>query len=174
MLKKNIFVLYIIFCITLLYIVSCNNENKQLKDTQQNTAKPFHLSSIKDNEKYSLEDFRGKPLIINFWASWCAPCREEMPFLEKSWRNYKTSSLNIVGVNINDNKGEALKTLDEFDISYVNLYDPQGKLSNTYGVIALPVTIFIDKTGKIYKQQYGPFLGEKGEQTFNNYVKDIL
>lgn len=166
-------IITIICIMSSLTVLSCNSDN--LSGNKSNSAvKTFSLNSITDGKSYSQKSFEGKPLILNFWASWCAPCREEMPFLEESWKNYKNKEIELVGINVNDDKDAALKTLKEFEISYVNLFDPEGKLSNSYGIIALPVTIFINREGNIYKQQYGPFLGEKGEQTFNNYLEEIL
>lgn len=170
MFKNNLYI-YLLFCFSLTLIISCENGSVE-KDS--NTAKQFTLNSITDNKEYSSNEFNGKPLVINFWASWCGPCREEMPFLESWWKENKDGEIKIVGINVNDNKKQALKTLDEFSISYLNLHDPQGNLSNSYGIIALPVTIFIDKKGNIHKQHYGPFLGEEGEKIFNNSLKGIL
>ncbi|NIP31570.1 MAG: redoxin family protein [Candidatus Dadabacteria bacterium] len=152
-------------------IASCNNSTK---NNDKKTAKDFNLTSITEGNKFTLNDLNEKPLVLNFWASWCAPCREEMPFLENSWKQYKNKDVNIVGINVMDDKTEALKTLNEFGISYLNLYDSQGRSSGDYGIIALPVTIFIDKEGNISQQQYGPFLGKEGENTFHSYIKEIL
>ena len=160
--------LYIFIILTLfLFITSCESHN-------YNKSDGFNLVSLKnDNKYYSLNDFIGKPLILNFWASWCAPCREELPFLEKNWKKYE-EKINFVGINTMDSKEEALKTLKKYEISYLNLYDLNGKTSNNYEVTALPVTLFIDKKGSIIKKNYGPFLGEKGKELFNSYIKDFL
>ena len=66
------------------------------------------------------------------------------------------------------------KTLDQFKITYINLFDPSGKVSRQFGVLGLPATIFIDKNGKVKNQNYGPFLGAKGEKQFHDFIGEIL
>ena len=75
------------------------------------TAKNFNLPSLSDNADYQLNQFKGKPVIINFWASWCAPCRQEMPFLEDVWKSNKENDLVLLGINVLDDKEEAEDTL---------------------------------------------------------------
>ena len=126
------------------------------------------------DEFYNLENFKGKPLIINFWASWCAPCRKEMPFLESVWKKHKDSDLVLIGINVMDDKHEALETLKEFNITYTNLTDSNGDVTSKYDIIGLPVTYFIDRNGEVIKKNYGPFLGDSGEKLFNKNLKEIL
>lgn len=158
-----------------LFIFSCGGQESETANS--NTPKSdisFELTSLQDNEEYSFEDFKGKPTVINFWASWCVPCRDEMPFLQKTWEKRKSENINIVGINVMDNEEEALDVLNEFKISYINLYDRGGKVSSQFGVLGLPATIFINRDGKIVKKYSGPFLGEKGEKSFNDLLGEIL
>ena len=97
-----------------------------------------------------------------------------MPFLETVWKEHKKNDLVLIGINVMDDKEEALETLKEFDISYPNVSDSQGAVTNTYDIIALPVTYFIDKKGEIFKINYGPFLGESGEEQFSSFLNEIL
>ena len=160
-----------LFCIlTFLLLTACNNKS----DVPSNLAKDFNLKSLTNDRLYKLEDFKGKPLILNFWASWCAPCRKEMPFLESVWKEHKNGNLVLIGINVMDDKEQALKTLKELNVSYTNLSDSEGDVSNSYDVLALPVTYFIDGKGEISKINYGPFLGKSGEKHFNSNLKEIL
>ena len=79
-------------------------------------------------------------MVINFWASWCPPCREETPLLERTWRSYKYQDVLFVGVNIQDTEEDARVYLEEFDITYPNGLDRHGKVTVDYGIIGLPVT----------------------------------
>ncbi|MGI9533603.1 MAG: TlpA family protein disulfide reductase [Thermodesulfobacteriota bacterium] len=161
----------IIFSLLILPLLVACNENSE---SSSNLAKDFNLKSMTSDEIYKLENFKGKPLIINFWASWCAPCRKEMPFLESVWKENKNSDLVLIGINVMDDKHEALDTLKEFNISYINLTDSSGNVTNAYDIIGLPVTYFIDRNGEIFKKNYGPFLGKSGEKLFNKNLKEIL
>lgn len=134
----------------------------------------FSLPSLDGDKLIELKDYRGKPVVINFWASWCGPCREEMPFLERAWKEYKDKGVIFLGINVLDEEKNAKDFINFFNISYTNLKDSSGKVTNTYGVVGLPVTFFIDKEGRIVRRNYGPFLGERGEKSFIGYVKEII
>jgi cytochrome c biogenesis protein CcmG/thiol:disulfide interchange protein DsbE len=97
-----------------------------------------------------------------------------MPFFEKVWKDYKDKGLVFIGIDVLDEENNARNFLNSLGISYLNLKDSSGEVSNAYGVVALPVTLFIDKEGRIIRKNYGPFLGEKGEQNFIKYVEEIL
>jgi len=161
------FLLFFIF----VFSVSCTTDSS---NGISRTAKNFKLPSFSDNANYQLEQFKGKPVIINFWASWCAPCRQEMPFLENVWKTHKEKELVLLGINVLDDKDEAEDTIQEFGITYLNLYDPEGEIKEKYNLLALPVTYFIDKEGNISKINYGPFLGKEGEELFNTLLKEII
>ena len=160
---------YILFFI-ILFTVSCTTGDS---NSISRTAKNFTLPSLTDKSDYQLFQFKGKPVILNFWASWCAPCREEMPFLEDFWKTNKDSDVVLLGINVMDDREEAEETLKEFGITYLNLYDPEGDIKEKYNLLALPVTYFIDKEGSISKINYGPFLGKDGEELFHSLLKEI-
>ncbi|GBD37949.1 Thiol-disulfide oxidoreductase ResA [bacterium HR37] len=137
-------------------------------------SKDFSLLSLSDNKKVSLNTFKGKPLVINFWASWCSPCREEMPVFEKVWRQYRAKGVLFIGINVLDDKKDAKEFLETLNISYPNLQDPSGEMLNSFGVTALPVTLFVDKEGKVIRKNYGAFIDRRGEESFISYIEEIL
>lgn len=102
----------------------------------------------------SLAQFRGKPLVLNFWASWCPPCRQEMPSLQ-SVALAERGHVNFVGVDVNDQRGAALAFLRLTGVSYPVGSDPRGKLAATYGVYGLPTTFFISANGRLLGHQIG-------------------
>lgn len=169
------FILLIPLLLSLFVFTSCQNQKSgDNNDRVSNAAHGFKLTDLNGDKKISLSDFEGKPVIINFWATWCSPCREEMPFLQKAWMDYKEDGLVFIGINVMDDPDNASEFLDSLNIDYLNLTDKSGSVSGKYGVVALPATFFIDKKGNIYKQNYGPFLGESGENLFTEYTEDIL
>ena len=161
----NLLLLFLFF-----FSISCSTDNS---NGISRTAKNFKLPSFSGDVSYQLKQFKGKPVILNFWASWCAPCRQEMPFLENVWKTHKENDLVLLGINVLDDKEEAEDTIKEFGITYINLYDPDGDIKEKYNLLALPVTYFIDKEGSISKINYGPFLGKEGEELFNTLLKEI-
>jgi len=118
------------------------------------SAPDFSLTTFK-GATISLEDLRGKPVVINFWASWCPPCRIEAPLLERAWRAYKNRGLIFLGVNIQDRKEDALSYIREFDITFPNGPDPTGEITIDYGVSGLPVTFFISRKGEVVRRWVG-------------------
>ena len=97
-----------------------------------------------------------KPILVNFWASWCGPCYQEAPLLEEAWRKYKDQIL-FLGVNTQDkNKKEAQKFLDNFEVSFPNVIDEKNRIGIDYAVLGLPETFFINKDLSISYVFKGP------------------
>ena len=123
--------------------------------TMVNRPAPDFTLTTFEGTAISLEDLRGKPVVINVWASWCPPCRIEAPLIERTWREYKNRGLIFLGVNIQDRKEDALNYIREFDITYPNGPDPTGEISIDYGVSGLPVTFFVSSKGEIVRRWVG-------------------
>ena len=123
--------------------------------TRVNRAAPDFTLETFSGKTISLQDLRGKPVVINFWASWCPPCRVEASLIERTWRAYENRGLIFLGVNIQDRKEDALSYMREFDITYPNGPDPTGEISFDYGVSGLPVTFFISGQGEVVRRWVG-------------------
>jgi cytochrome c biogenesis protein CcmG/thiol:disulfide interchange protein DsbE len=120
--------------------------------TMVNRAAPeFTLTTFKGST-ISLQDLRGKPVVINFWASWCPPCRIEAALIERTWRANLSA---VFGIIIQDRKEDALNYIREFDITYPNGPDPTGEISIDYGVSGLPVTFFVSSKGEVVRRWVG-------------------
>lgn len=112
-------------------------------------APGFSLEALNSNELYGLEDL-GKPIVINFWASWCGPCREEAPDLVSLYEEYK-DEIEIYAVNMTstDSLKEVKQFVDHYDFTFPVLLDHEGEVSKAYQVIGIPTTFFIDEDGNI-------------------------
>ncbi len=102
-----------------------------------------------------LEDLRGKVVFLNFWASWCPPCRAEARTLEAAWQRYKDRGIVFLGIDIQDTEQDARAFLKEFGITYLNARDASGEVAIEYGVWGIPETYFIDRKGRITYKQVG-------------------
>src|ERR671922_1537718 len=108
----------------------------------------------------SSEALRGSPVVMNFFASWCAPCREEAPLLERTWRTYRDDDVLFVGVNIQDTERNARRFVREFGITYPVLRDEDQELARALDVYGLPQTYFVDDDWKLLTIAEGPRVGE--------------
>ena len=117
-------------------------------------APDFTLTTF-EGATISMETLKGKPIVINFWASWCPPCREEAPLLERTWRAYQNLGVIFLGVDVQDRREDALNYIRRFHITYPNGPDPTGEISIDYGISGLPVTFFVSKKGEIVRRHVG-------------------
>jgi cytochrome c biogenesis protein CcmG/thiol:disulfide interchange protein DsbE len=117
-------------------------------------APPFTVPLF-DGGTISLRELRGKVVFLNFWASWCPPCRAEARLLEEAWQRYKDRDVVFVGVNIQDREADARAFLREFAITYPNGIDNGSKVAIDYGVYGLPETFIIDREGNTTYKHIG-------------------
>lgn len=115
-----------------------------------NDSSPTRDFTLPDQagNKLSLKDFRGKLLMLNFWASWCAPCREEMPAIERLYQEFQNKGFVILGVNVRDKREDALAFIKEFKVTYPVVFDPTGRWLLAYGAWGLPNTYLIGPQGE--------------------------
>ncbi len=118
-------------------------------------AAPDFTLTLFDGEPFVLSRLMGRPLVINFWASWCVPCRDEALSLERAWRLYEDKDMVVIGVDVQDSDDAARAHLNEFGITYPNGRDADGKITVDYGVIGMPTTFFIDAGGTIVRRWVG-------------------
>lgn len=122
-------------------------------------APDFVLPSIEGQEK-SLADFRGKSLMLHFWATWCPPCQEEMPTFQKLYEELGPSGFTIVAINVGESPEEVKKFVKEKGLTFPVLLDSKGEVANRYRVRGLPTTYWIDPSGKIVDLTIGGPLPE--------------
>ncbi|HEU4345663.1 MAG TPA: TlpA disulfide reductase family protein [Candidatus Binatia bacterium] len=117
-------------------------------------APPFTVTLF-DGRKMTLEELRGKAVFLNFWASWCIPCRAEAKDLEAAWQQVKGENMVFIGVALQDPEENSRAFLKEFNVTYPNGRDDTGKIAVDYGVWGIPESFFIDPEGRITYKHVG-------------------
>jgi cytochrome c biogenesis protein CcmG/thiol:disulfide interchange protein DsbE len=112
-------------------------------------APDFTLPLVGGDEAIRLSTYRGKAVVLNFWASWCAPCRDEAPLLQAASERWRDRDVVFIGVNVQDFEGDAKRFVDEYGITYLNVKDGSGSTLGRFGVGGLPETYFVDREGRI-------------------------
>ncbi len=126
-----------------------------LADNEQPVAPSFALPRLDRGGTLDLGSLRGKVVVLNFWATWCGPCREELPRLQDAWVRYRNEDVVFIGVNTQDFKGDARGALRRYGMTYPNVYDAAGRVIARYGGIPLPKTFFVSPDGRIVGYYYG-------------------
>ena len=125
-------------------------------------APAFTLAKLDGSGDLALESLRGKTVVLNFWASWCGPCKDETPLLQKGWERWQGKDVVFVGVDVKDFRGDARSFVRRFGVTYPNVYDGKGSTVGRYGVTGFPETYFIDALGRVVYRIAGP-VDEAGE-----------
>jgi cytochrome c biogenesis protein CcmG/thiol:disulfide interchange protein DsbE len=137
--------------------------------TRLSRPAPDFTVNLFDGGAFTLSQNRGKPVVVNFWASWCDACREEAPVLEQAWQKFKDQGVIFLGVDIQDKREDALKFIDEFNVTYPNGPD-EGNTYFDYGGTGVPESYFIDRDGKIVLK----YIGALNENQMDSFVGEIL
>jgi peroxiredoxin len=155
----------------LLLILSTGYAGNVLAETAQGAAPDFTLKSQK-NGNLKLSELRGKVVLINFWASWCGPCRLEMPVLDELYRHYRSLDFTILGVNVEQNSDDAESLLKDVPVSFPILFDTKNKISKLYDVKGMPSTVLVDRDGNIRYVHMGYQPGVEAE--YQTRIRELI
>jgi cytochrome c biogenesis protein CcmG/thiol:disulfide interchange protein DsbE len=115
----------------------------------------FSLDRLDRTGTLALADLRGKAVAVNFWASWCDPCKDESPYLERVWLRYRKQGLVVLGVDANDFRSDARGFMRRYGLTYPVVYDGPGKTLEHYGVTGFPETFVLDRDGRVVEAFVG-------------------
>jgi peroxiredoxin len=133
-----------------------------LADPAGSPAPAFTLASSSGSE-VRLAPYKGQVVMINFWASWCGPCREEFPLLDSIYKKYSRMGFTLLGVNVEPDSQAANAWLKQTPVSFPILYDKDSKVSKLYDVAGMPSTVIIDRSGKLRVLHRGYKAGDENE-----------
>lgn len=139
--------------------------------TVNSPAPDFTLKSS-NGKNIKLSELRGQVVMVNFWASWCGPCRQEMPLLEQLYKKYQPMGFTLLGVSVDENTDDATKFLKGVDVSFPILFDNESEVSGLYRVDAMPTTVIIDRNGKVRNIHLGYKPGV--EEGYQQHIRALL
>jgi cytochrome c biogenesis protein CcmG/thiol:disulfide interchange protein DsbE len=162
--RKGALVAVIVVCAALVgllgYGVASEHKDTSIDDAaakgQRSPAPSDSLSLLVGGGKRSLADYRGKVVVLNFWASWCPPCVDELPLLERTQRGIERRGGTVLGVNTKDIQEDALAFVHRFHLTYPSLRDRDGAYADRYASTGFPETFVIDRKGRIAAVRRGP------------------
>jgi len=145
--------------LALLALVACTGKDAGTTLGVSTVSKPLpHLSGPSvhpDGAEISSSQYTGKVLVVNFWATWCGPCRKEQGILQNVWRQYQGRGVQFVGVDQRDDKAAASAQIQDLGVTYPNIFDEHGAYADNFGFVGLPDTYVVDRTGTIRYQVIG-------------------
>jgi DsbE subfamily thiol:disulfide oxidoreductase len=128
----------------------------KLQEIKDRPVAPDFTLPDPGGKKISLKDYRGKVVFLNFWATWCEYCREELPAMERLYREFRGKGLEVVAVNIKDKREDALAFVKKNKLSFPIAMDPEGEVGLLYGAYATPTVYLIDRNGIVLARMWGP------------------
>ena len=163
--RGDLWVGAVVFAVLLVWVGNVAHANPAGALTVGTLAPHFAAPGL-DGHVHALETYRGRPVILNFWATWCVPCREEMPLLQTAYERYKENALAVLAIS-QDTKGSQ-KTVREYvanaALTFQVLLDPDGTVAGQYHVLLLPSTVFVNAQGVITGIHHGLVTAKQLEQ----------
>ena len=149
-----------------------NSKEEIIQDSENSSRAEFANIEISlfSGEQIKISDLKGKVILLNFWASWCPPCRWEMPYFEKAWKEYKDQDVVFIGISPDLDVNDAKDFADSTGVTYYLGLDPGNKLSIDLDIIELPTTIILDKNGNVTRR----FTKSIGEKLLNRILNQVI
>ncbi len=169
--RRGGLVLSFAMILALLGLLAWGLKKAQAGPLEKGMAPDFSLTGF-DGRTATLSQLRGQVVIINFWASWCPPCREEAAYLEETWRKYEGKDVVFIGVDWVDTEKEALAYIKEFDISYINGPDIATRIAQAYNIQGVPETFYVAKNGELRGVHIGPLKSPELDQKIEELLAE--
>ena len=138
------------------------------------SAPDFTLERLDQDGTIQLSSLRGKAVVLNVWASWCIPCKDEAPYLEQVWRANRDRDVVVLGLDAKDFRADARRFANRFGLTFPLVYDGPGNAIGGYGVTGFPETFVIDREGKVVRAFAGAVNGEPERAELHDAIADAL
>lgn len=138
--------------------------------TKGSKAPNFAMTELNTGKKYTLSGEKGKGVIVNFWGTWCEPCKREMPFMNEIYSKYKGNGIELLAMNADESKFSVERFVSDYKLKFPVGIDKDQEVLNTYGVNPLPTTFFVSPDGTIKRI----VTGQMTPDSFESYIKEIL
>ena len=178
--NKYIFINIILLSLSVIYSSEITNEQlDRIKEVTNdiNIAKNFSLNSVIKDSTYTLSNMKDKVILINFWATWCGPCRMEIPDFNELYTKYSDKGLEILGISISDTKEQLVNFLKAYTIDYPVLYGSQGDMQKVIidygGVYSIPMSFLIGKNNEIKRIYPGAILKQYDPNMYSDLIYTI-
>lgn len=156
--------------VLLLAVVGWGIYQNSLSQPEEGIAPVFILPLLGQEGEFSLESQRGNVVVINFWASWCVPCHDEAPMLQRTYEAYQAQGVVFVGITVNDIEGDSLAYIARYGLTYPNVMDKGGKMEDAYRIQGVPETFVINPQGEVVKF----FFAEPSEGALRQAIETAL
>ena len=148
--------------------------SKQANRGDRPAAPDFTLERLDRDGTLQLSSLRGKVVVLNAWASWCGPCKEEAPYLEQVWQSNRDRGLVVLGVDAKDFRVDARRFADRYGLTFPLVYDGPGDAVGDYGITGFPETFVIDREGRVVRAFAGAVNGEKEREELSSAIEGAL
>jgi cytochrome c biogenesis protein CcmG, thiol:disulfide interchange protein DsbE len=143
----------------------------ELAQGKQVEAPAFTLDRLDADGKLAIAALKGKAVVVNFWASWCIPCRDEAPVLQQTYERYRDRGLVVLGVDVNDFRQDARRFMERYGVTYPVVYDGKGSTVGKWGVTGFPETFFVGRSGRLVGERIsGPVDIERNREAYERGV----
>jgi cytochrome c biogenesis protein CcmG, thiol:disulfide interchange protein DsbE len=148
--------------------------SKQANRGDRPAAPDFTLERLDRDGELQLTSLRGKVVVLNAWASWCVPCKDEAPFLEQVWRSNRDRGVVVLGLDAKDFRADARRFADRYGLTFPLVYDGPGDVIDGYGVTGFPETFVIDREGRVVRAFVGAVNGEEERAELRTAIEGAL
>ncbi|MBB6455283.1 peroxiredoxin [Salirhabdus euzebyi] len=168
---RTIVLLILLGAVVFALVTNLNNDNEVLEEGQ--LAKNFELAQIGANNTFNLhDDFKGKGVMLNFWATYCEPCKDEMPYMEQLYPKFKEKGVEILAVSLDSTTLVIENFMKKNNLTFPIVHDKRGEVMDAYNIVPIPTTYFIHPDGTIARIVEGPLTLSNLESYLNEIVPD--